>query len=112
MCYSSLRYNDERQAGISLGFNLAGSLAAIDRWVSDMNSEEEEQDGDSDEEEDDDAQAVTPITGRDRDHGEFTISSPTKGLTSSASNNGLLAGGAKDSRILSRDTIINMVSIF
>jgi hypothetical protein len=35
------------QAGMSLGFNLAGSLAAIDKWVQDMNSEEEE-DGDSD----------------------------------------------------------------
>ncbi|KAJ1437271.1 hypothetical protein B484DRAFT_238724 [Ochromonadaceae sp. CCMP2298] len=30
------------QAGISLGFNLAGSLAAIDKWVQDMNSEDEE----------------------------------------------------------------------
>jgi hypothetical protein len=29
---------------MSLGFNLAGSLAAIDKWVQDMNSEEEEDD--------------------------------------------------------------------
>ncbi len=85
---------------------MAGSLAAIDRWVSDMNSEEEGHDSDSD----DDIHVSESVTGRDHDHGEFTISSPTKGLTSSASNNGLLAGGAKDSRILSRDTIINMVS--
>lgn len=29
------------QAGMSLGFNLAGSLAAIDKWVQDMGSEDE-----------------------------------------------------------------------
>ena len=29
------------QAGMSLGFNLAGSLAAIDKWVQDMRSEDE-----------------------------------------------------------------------
>ena len=36
------------QAGISLGFNLAGSLAAIDKWVHDMSSDEDDDDDDDD----------------------------------------------------------------
>lgn len=53
----------DAQAGISLGFNLAGSLAAIDKWVQDMGSEDDETEG----EEDDDGPAGAGGAGASAD---------------------------------------------
>lgn len=49
---------------MSLGFHLAGSLAAIDKWVQDMNSEDDGGDEDDEEEDEDDDSAAAAPTGR------------------------------------------------
>lgn len=80
---------------MSLGFNLAGSLAAIDQWVQDMSS------GDDEEAEVEDLTNGKPKRNKEKKESKIQIIGVPSYNNSNDKNN-------KD-KILSRDTIINMV---
>ncbi len=82
---------------MSLGFNLAGSLAAIDQWVQDMSS------GDDEEAEIEDLTNGKPKRNKEKKESKIQIIGVPSYNNSNDNNN-------KD-KILSRDTIINMVSV-
>lgn len=89
---SSTASTTSSKAGKSLGFNLAGSLAAIDQWVHDMNSEDES-----------DTKPAAATGGA----GAVGSSKASNGAsTVAATKDGEISGSGK---ILSRDVIINMV---
>lgn len=88
------------QAGKSLGFNLAGSLAAIDQWVQDMSSEDDAS------EEELERKASKTSRGSSAD---FTIEVPSMTPRSGFYSTNNNTNGLKD-KILSRDAIFHMVS--
>lgn len=86
-------------AGISLGFDLKGSLAAIDQWVEDMDS-----DDDSDEPE-----LLEAERGVDRDRPGVSDVESARSNSSRAGSAGSNRSGRSEQRILSRDRIFSMV---
>ena len=119
------------QAGVSLGFNLAGSLAAIDKWVQDMNSEGEDSASDMGGESSDDEDQGQPMVRKksllfalslppeknsesNGKHSDFEMMGNLSNLdgNSKDSFSEYSAGsGAKNkNKILSRDAILSMVS--
>lgn len=83
------------QAGMSLGFDLKGSLAAIEQWVDQMESEEEQ---------DEEIEAM----GKEERHGKGAA----KKFVRPGSSRGILMDkDAKEAKILSRDKIISMVRL-
>jgi hypothetical protein len=98
------------QAGFSLGFNLAGSLAAIDQWVQDMSSSSEDEDGSGSKHKPKNTDsseipvgiaALTTAVGQ-APNGDTPLVTPRSSNNNSSKN-------LKD-KILSRDAIFNMVS--
>ena len=58
------------KAGISLGFHLAGSLAAIDKWVEEVDEDgSDDDDGDNDGDDDDDDQSQCAMESYEDTHG-------------------------------------------
>lgn len=79
-----------------MGFNLAGSLAAIDQWVQDMSSEDE---GSDDEQDLDEPKPSSRLMT------DWSVEAQVMTPRTSLGNNGL-----KD-KILSRDAIFHMVRL-
>ena len=115
-------------AGVSLGFDLRGSLAAISNWVDEMDSDDEEKDDDDDEEDEilvvdsrrlgprigkRDANSTTPngTNIRKNGAGEDSLVRPSSG--NSHSSNSMVsttAGAFSSPKILSKDAILHMCS--
>lgn len=80
-----------------LGFNLAGSLAAIDRWVQDVDSGDDESEADGEKE------------GSSGRVDAWRVEQRRPGTASSQSTNGTRPPSGKDgNKILSRDAIFNL----
>lgn len=85
------------KAGSSLGFNLAGSLAAIDQWVQDMSSESEDE--------------VLPMQRPPRPAAGVTSDKAAAQSQTQADEDAFTPRGSlRSDRILSRDAIFQMVA--
>jgi hypothetical protein len=96
----------DEQAGASLGFNLVGSLAAIDQWVEAMDSDDDHDDGGNHKA----GAGAKAGSGR----GSLNVFGfKTNDTSSSKSKSGHSSDGSKNSnkgsKVLSRDSIMSMV---
>jgi len=119
------------RAGISLGFDLKGSLAAIDQWVGELDSDDDSSDDDvprrratavNDDEDEDDEEEVIEAMGtpgdkdkdkeKDKDVGKKSSRPSSSDVESfGRTNTSSRSGSAGSSRtVLSRDAIFSMCS--
>ena len=114
-------------AGVSLGFDLRGSLAAISNWVDEMDSDDEEKDDDEDDADEmlvvDTRQLSSRIGNRDSNTtitsgtktrkagvGEDSLARPSSGNSHSSNSMASTAGAFSSPKILSKDAILHMCS--
>jgi hypothetical protein len=107
-------------AGVSLGFDLKGSLAAIDQWVEEMDSDDENgNDDDNDDDDDDDGDEENDVEVVDKGNtGPAGAKKPSPGSsdvdsfgrTNASSRSGSAGSSRSTVGILSRDKIFSMCS--
>eukprot|EP00604_Paraphysomonas_vestita_P000432 CAMPEP_0174825864 /NCGR_PEP_ID=MMETSP1107-20130205/43194_1 /TAXON_ID=36770 /ORGANISM="Paraphysomonas vestita, Strain GFlagA" /LENGTH=1028 /DNA_ID=CAMNT_0016057917 /DNA_START=530 /DNA_END=3616 /DNA_ORIENTATION=- len=85
-------------AGRSLGFDLQGSLAAINQWVEDMDSDDDDEDDDDDENEDNNNNFNNKKNNKNKGNKNKPLSHKI----------GFLSNSNPTQKILSRDSILNM----
>ena len=88
--------NSSTRAGHSLGFDLQGSLAAIDKWVQNMDEDEDDDDDDDDESPIKIMHVESSPIARARQLGKANAQATTKGILSREEMMNLCTGGSKD----------------
>ena len=106
-------------AGVSLGFDLKGSLAAIDQWVEEMDSDDDNGNDDDDDDDDDDGDEENDVEFVDKGNtGPAGVKKPSPGSsdvdsfgrTNASSRSGSAGSSRSAVGILSREKIFSMCS--